>query len=267
MLEYSTLHYVIIRTSSRVFVSVLPAGTCLTGWVSYQLSDIQLTVLCTKTQKTRNSEWSLLQKWLWASGNQKGEEPGSEGALEDRQVCWSFKADWWEFKVSVQELRNLDPFLLLDEFEGDSRDGAGFPDHPHRGFETVSYLLEGEFTHEDFAGIRKYSRSCLLNWRFVFRTTQTATSPITFANQRWAIINELESMIDSSSFSRSGLAAQLIIMGWSDSEFQTGNSSITLQKWSCEVWSWLNFEIPKDLILSSMEYSLETFKLFFKESV
>ena len=52
----------------------------------------------------------------------------------------------------VQELRNLDPFLLLDEFEGNSKDGAGFPDHPHRGFETVSYLLEGEFTHEDFAG-------------------------------------------------------------------------------------------------------------------
>ena len=42
--------------------------------------------------------------------------------------------------------------MLLDEFEGNSKDGAGFPDHPHRGFETVSYLLEGEFTHEDFAG-------------------------------------------------------------------------------------------------------------------
>ena len=51
-----------------------------------------------------------------------------------------------------QELRNLDPFLLLDEFEGNSKDGAGFPDHPHRGFETVSYILEGEFTHDDFAG-------------------------------------------------------------------------------------------------------------------
>jgi len=54
--------------------------------------------------------------------------------------------------IGRSELRNLDPFLLLDEFSGNGKDGAGFPDHPHRGFETVSYLLEGKFTHEDFAG-------------------------------------------------------------------------------------------------------------------
>ena len=40
-----------------------------------------------------------------------------------------------------------------------------------------------------------------------YNTTQTAASPIIFANERWAIINELESDVDSSSFSRSGLAA------------------------------------------------------------
>ena len=56
--------------------------------------------------------------------------------------------------IGRPELRNLDPFLLLDEFEGAGKDGGGFPDHPHRGFETVSYLLEGEFTHEDFSGNR-----------------------------------------------------------------------------------------------------------------
>jgi len=54
--------------------------------------------------------------------------------------------------IGRSELKNLDPFLLLDEFEGNSLDGAGFPDHPHRGFETVSYMLEGQFTHEDFSG-------------------------------------------------------------------------------------------------------------------
>ena len=49
--------------------------------------------------------------------------------------------------IGRPELRNLDPFLMLDEFQSESED-AGFPDHPHRGFETVSYLLKGEFTHE-----------------------------------------------------------------------------------------------------------------------
>ena len=51
-------------------------------------------------------------------------------------------------------LEMLDPFLLLDEFRSD-RPGdyiAGFPDHPHRGFETVTYLLAGRMRHEDNQG-------------------------------------------------------------------------------------------------------------------
>uniref|UniRef100_A0A673V189 Pirin n=1 Tax=Suricata suricatta TaxID=37032 RepID=A0A673V189_SURSU len=53
--------------------------------------------------------------------------------------------------IGRPELENLDPFLLFDEFKG-GRPG-GFPDHPHRGFETVSYLLEGgSMAHEDFCG-------------------------------------------------------------------------------------------------------------------
>ncbi|KAF9125340.1 hypothetical protein BGW39_007493 [Mortierella sp. 14UC] len=55
------------------------------------------------------------------------------------------------------DLRNRDPFLLFDEFSMDKETiadtkNAGFPDHPHRGFETVTYMLEGQFTHKDFAG-------------------------------------------------------------------------------------------------------------------
>lgn len=50
--------------------------------------------------------------------------------------------------------RDLDPFLLLDEIHSDRREdwAAGFPSHPHRGFETVSYLIAGSFEHRDSVG-------------------------------------------------------------------------------------------------------------------
>lgn len=54
--------------------------------------------------------------------------------------------------IGGAQLRNYDPFLLLDEF--DVQEPAGFPDHPHRGFETVTFMREGEFEHEDFKGHR-----------------------------------------------------------------------------------------------------------------
>lgn len=56
--------------------------------------------------------------------------------------------------IGSQELEMLDPFLLLDEFRSDQPDDyiAGFPDHPHRGFETVTYLLAGRMRHQDNQG-------------------------------------------------------------------------------------------------------------------
>lgn len=50
--------------------------------------------------------------------------------------------------------RRLDPFLMLDAFGSDVPDDyiAGFPDHPHRGFETVTYMLSGRMRHRDNAG-------------------------------------------------------------------------------------------------------------------
>ncbi len=50
--------------------------------------------------------------------------------------------------------RRLDPFLMLDNFASDDpKDyGAGFPDHPHRGFETVTYMIAGRMRHRDSAG-------------------------------------------------------------------------------------------------------------------
>ncbi len=54
--------------------------------------------------------------------------------------------------IGTPSLRNLSPFLMLDHFS--IKPGAGFPDHPHRGQETIPYLLEGAVDHEDFAGNR-----------------------------------------------------------------------------------------------------------------
>jgi hypothetical protein len=50
----------------------------------------------------------------------------------------------------------FDPFLMLDEFFSDDPNNylAGFPDHPHRGFETVTYMLDGRMRHEDVLGNR-----------------------------------------------------------------------------------------------------------------
>jgi hypothetical protein len=52
--------------------------------------------------------------------------------------------------------QRFDPFLMLDEFFSDDPNDylAGFPDHPHRGFETVTYMLEGRMRHEDVLGNR-----------------------------------------------------------------------------------------------------------------
>jgi quercetin 2,3-dioxygenase len=58
-------------------------------------------------------------------------------------------------RVLTQDLQQrLDPFLMLDAFGSDSADDyiAGFPDHPHRGFETVTYMLAGKMRHRDSAG-------------------------------------------------------------------------------------------------------------------
>jgi redox-sensitive bicupin YhaK (pirin superfamily) len=56
--------------------------------------------------------------------------------------------------IGQPALDSLDPFLLLDEFRSDSASDyiGGFPDHPHRGFETVTYMLAGRMRHGDNQG-------------------------------------------------------------------------------------------------------------------
>jgi hypothetical protein len=58
------------------------------------------------------------------------------------------------------------PFLMLDEFASDNPDDyiAGFPPHPHRGFETVTYMLAGDFEHQDHLGHKGHLRGGGAQW-------------------------------------------------------------------------------------------------------
>jgi len=60
----------------------------------------------------------------------------------------------------------LDPFLMLDEFSSENPDDyvAGFPDHPHRGFETVTYILDGHMLHQDHLGNRGNLQAGGVQW-------------------------------------------------------------------------------------------------------
>ncbi len=59
-----------------------------------------------------------------------------------------------------------DPFLMLDEFGSEDKDDyiGGFPAHPHRGIETVTYMLHGEFEHEDSTGSRGRMKAGDVQW-------------------------------------------------------------------------------------------------------
>lgn len=68
--------------------------------------------------------------------------------------------------IGTPALRNLDPFLMLDHFGSDDPDDyiAGFPDHPHRGFVTFTYMLDGHMEHRDSMGNRGDLRAGGAQW-------------------------------------------------------------------------------------------------------
>lgn len=68
--------------------------------------------------------------------------------------------------IASPELNMLDPFLLLDEFSSNDPNDyiAGFPPHPHRGFETITYILNGKFRHEDSKGNKGFLEDGSVQW-------------------------------------------------------------------------------------------------------
>ena len=68
--------------------------------------------------------------------------------------------------IGTPVLDYYDPFLMLDEFGSDNAEDyvAGFPSHPHRGIETVTYMLQGEFEHQDSTGAKGRMTSGDVQW-------------------------------------------------------------------------------------------------------
>jgi hypothetical protein len=68
--------------------------------------------------------------------------------------------------IGQPSLQRLDPFLMLDEFGSDQAQDyiAGFPQHPHRGFQTVTYMLEGKMGHKDSVGNQGVIENGGLQW-------------------------------------------------------------------------------------------------------
>ncbi|KAF8636456.1 hypothetical protein AX17_003272 [Amanita inopinata Kibby_2008] len=91
------------------------------------------------------------------------ETPEGDGALVRRSI-------------GSMTLRNLSPFLMLDHFH--VRQGAGFPDHPHRGQATVTYMLEGTSKHEDSAGHKGTIETGGVQWMCAGRGIIHAEMPV-----------------------------------------------------------------------------------------
>ena len=68
--------------------------------------------------------------------------------------------------IGTPEADYIDPFLMLDEFGSENKDDyiAGFPPHPHRGIETVTYMLSGAFEHEDSTGSKGKMTAGAVQW-------------------------------------------------------------------------------------------------------
>ncbi|KAK4439735.1 Pirin-like protein [Sesamum alatum] len=96
------------------------------------------------------------------------------------------------------ELKYFDPFLVLDEFSVSAP--AGFPDHPHRGFETVTYMLQGAVRHEDFEGHKGTIEAGDLQWMTAGRGIVHSEMPASEGTQKglqlWINLSSKYKMIE-----------------------------------------------------------------------
>lgn len=94
-----------------------------------------------------------------------GEQPEGDGARVRRYI-------------GVKHLPLLDPFLMLDM--ASAKLPVGFPDHPHRGFETVSYILQGKMCHEDSRGHKGTIEAGDIQWMTAGKGIIHSEMPMSF---------------------------------------------------------------------------------------
>eukprot|EP00762_Andalucia_godoyi_P008088 ANDGO_02179.mRNA.1 Pirin-like protein len=102
--------------------------------------------------------------------------------------------------IGSQRLDSLDPFLLLDEFF--VAPPAGFPDHPHRGFATVTYMLHGAFKHKDNKGhegvIKEHGIQWMTAGKGVVHSEMPATPGVNHGLQLWINLKSKDKMCEPS---------------------------------------------------------------------
>ncbi|KAF2675430.1 pirin-like protein [Microthyrium microscopicum] len=156
-----------MRTITSIFVAVLAIVTAVyLNWIPSQLN-IKSYIPQLFSQKHTNNSMSATQTQANSTNSFVGlpvippNDPSLTKSPEmaiPRAIKKSFLAIEQaegagarvRRSIGTSKLKNFSPFLMLDHFSIGA--GAGFPDHPHRGQETITYLLSGSVDHEDFAG-------------------------------------------------------------------------------------------------------------------
>ncbi|TVU06450.1 hypothetical protein EJB05_49667 [Eragrostis curvula] len=114
---------------------------------------------------------------------------------ERKQIADGFAL--WR-SIGRPELPDLDPFLSFDEFEFSPP--AGFPDHPHRGFESVTYMLEGGLSYHDFSGHKGTINKGDVQWMTAGRGVVHAEMPGGEGVQRgisiWVNLSAKDKMVE-----------------------------------------------------------------------
>lgn len=101
--------------------------------------------------------------------------------------------------IGTHELRNFDPFIMLDYFK--VKLPSGFPDHPHRGFQTLTYLHKGQIYHEDFNGNKGILDPYGIQWMIAGKGIMHAEIPgskneDSIGLQLWINLPSKDKMID-----------------------------------------------------------------------